>query len=97
MTNYDDIGEIELDEALDTDRNLFDAVCEDCGTVDRFNIPGEKELGERFGHYCRSCNSARFPNLGEPTRLRVVNISPNRDTYPNEPSSRPVFTTNESK
>lgn len=97
MTQYDDVEEIVLDEALDASKNLFDAVCEDCRTVARFTTLGEQKLGERFEIHCYSCNSGRFPESGETTRFQVVDLTPNPDTDPNEPSSSPVYTADESE
>jgi len=96
MIQHDDVGEIELDRVPDHSENLFDAICEDCGTVDRFNTPGKRRaIGETFEIQCYSCNSGEFPELGETTRFRVLDLSPNPDNYPNELFSPPVYTSNE--
>lgn len=89
MTQFDTVEEMVLAGA--STGNLFDAACEECGTVARFNASGEQRaMGETFETRCYSCNSGRFPGLGGTHLFRVVDRSPGG--HPNEPANPPIYT-----
>lgn len=95
MIRHDDVEEIVLAE--EPPENLVDAACEECGTVARFNTPGvNRAHGETFETRCYRCNSGRFLEFGETTLFRVVDRTPDSDSYPNEPFDPPVYTADDS-
>lgn len=95
VTQYDNVEEIVLDE--EPAKNRFDAACKECSTIARLNTPGvQRELGETFEMHCYSCNSGRFSGLGETNLFRVVDRSPDPDSYPNESFDPPVYTADDS-
>lgn len=96
MTHFIDVEEIVLDEEVDVTESRFDAVCEECGAITRFTTSGEQTLGSRFERHCYRCNSGQFPGVGETACFRVVDLSPDPDTKPNQAVSPPVYTADES-
>jgi len=96
MTHTTTVEEIELDTDQALSGSRFDAACEACGTPTRFHTTGEqKALGATLEAHCYHCNSGRFPGLGETQRFRVVTLTPDPDTSPNEPSRPPVYRADE--
>lgn len=96
MTHTTTVEEIELDTDQALSGNRFDAACEACGTAARFHTTGDqKALGETLEAHCYHCNSGRFPGLGETHRFRVVALTPDPDTSPNDPSRPPVYRADE--
>ena len=97
MKHPDTFEEIGLDESIRSPGNLIDALCEECGTTARFNSTEEQlDLGKTFEVHCYSCNSGQFPGLGETRKFRVVDINPDRDSYPNNPSSPSMYLSDDS-
>lgn len=92
MTHRSQVEGIEL-APLEISETLFDAVCEECGTVARFDATGkQRTLEERFETHCYNCNSGRFPGLGDTTSYRVVDVNPDTDSDFNNP----VYSTDDS-
>ena len=92
MKHPDAVEEIELDGSIRSPGNPIDALCGECGTTTRFNSTEEQlDLGTTFEVHCYSCNSGQFPGLGETSNFRVVDLTPDRDNYPNNPSSPSMY------
>jgi len=81
----DKIAAVDLPDEWTTAGQVFDAVCEECDTAARFETHGERSVDDRFHQRCYSCNSGRFPGLGETTRFRVTELDPDPDSYPGDP------------
>jgi len=76
------IETIELPEEWTSSGQVFDAVCEVCGTAARFETTGDRVVGEAFQQRCYRCDTGRVPGLGEPTQFRVTELDPDPDSYP---------------